>query len=50
MTLLARASKFLATEVAGTFTGVYFGLYATGNGTSSTAPAFVDWFDYEPLE
>lgn len=39
--------KYLSSEVAGGFTGVYFGLYATGNGKESTAPAFFDWFDYE---
>ncbi|SFF32471.1 alpha-N-arabinofuranosidase [Paenibacillus algorifonticola] len=36
----------LAPEVAGDFTGVYFGLYATGNGRRSAAPALFDWFDY----
>jgi alpha-N-arabinofuranosidase len=33
--------------VAGGFTGVYFGLYATGNGQPSAAEAHFDWFDYE---
>jgi len=37
----------LASERIGGFTGVYFGMYATGNGTASTAPADFDWFDYE---
>ncbi|MBW4079950.1 glycoside hydrolase family 43 protein [Paenibacillus sp. S150] len=32
----------LSSEVAGGFTGIYFGLYATGNG----GPACFDWFDY----
>lgn len=36
----------LSSEVAGGFTGVYFGLYATGNGKPATAPAYFDWFDY----
>jgi hypothetical protein len=36
--------------VAGGFTGVYFGLYATGNGQPASAPAHFDWFDYVPLE
>ena len=31
------------------FTGVYIGLYATGNGTPSRAAADFDWFDYVPL-
>lgn len=29
----------LATEAAGGFTGVYFALYATGNGRACAAPA-----------
>ncbi|MFA5423419.1 MAG: glycoside hydrolase family 43 protein [Phycisphaerae bacterium] len=28
------------------FTGVFFGMYATGNGTMSTVPADFDWFEY----
>jgi len=35
--------------VAGGFTGVYFALYATGNGKASKSPAFFDWFDYHKL-
>ena len=47
---LARAeTRYLATEVAGGFTGVYFGLYATGNGTPCATPACFDWFEYHPL-
>lgn len=42
-------SSMLATEVAGGFTGVLIGLYATGNGKRSEAPAHIDWFDYEKL-
>jgi xylan 1,4-beta-xylosidase len=30
------------------FTGAMIGLYATGNGRPSTAPADFDWFDYAP--
>lgn len=37
-------TRYLAPEVAGGFTGVYFGLYASGN--ASMPPAFVEWFDY----
>ena len=37
-----------SSEVAGGFTGVYFGLYATGNGQPVSAPARFDWWDYEP--
>ena len=40
-------TKFLSTEVAGGFTGVYFAMYATGNGLRSSTPADFDWFDYE---
>ena len=36
----------LSTEVAGGYTGVYIGLYATGHGKPCQAPAFFDWFDY----
>jgi len=28
------------------FTGVYFGMYATGNGRKCTKPADFDWFEY----
>ncbi len=43
-------AHYLSTEVAGGFTGVYFGLYASGNGRAGEAPAFFDWFDYRDLE
>ncbi|MDR2566341.1 MAG: glycoside hydrolase family 43 protein [Bifidobacteriaceae bacterium] len=39
-------TRYLSTEVAGGFTGVYIGMYATGLATS--APAFWDWYDYRP--
>lgn len=39
-------SKFLATETVGFFTGVYVGLYATGNGKASAVNADYDWFEY----
>lgn len=38
-------AKFLATETVGYFTGVYVGLYATGNGEPSKAFADFDWFE-----
>jgi alpha-N-arabinofuranosidase len=28
------------------FTGVYFGMYATGYGKNCTTPADFDWFEY----
>ncbi len=40
-------AKFLATETVGFFTGVYVGLYATGNGKISEATADYDWFEYK---
>jgi alpha-N-arabinofuranosidase len=40
--------RYLSSEVAGGFTGVYAGLYATGNGQPASTPAHFDWFDYEP--
>jgi alpha-N-arabinofuranosidase len=39
-------SKFLSSETVGGFTGVYVGLYATGNGMASKANADYDWFEY----
>ncbi|MNW16151.1 hypothetical protein D3C71_2149060 [compost metagenome] len=39
--------SLLSTEVAGGFTGVYFGMYATGNGSKAKQPAAFDWFHYE---
>ncbi len=49
-TELARGeARYLATETAGGFTGVYFGLYATGNGQPGTTPADFDWAEYQPL-
>ena len=41
-------TRYLSTEVARGFTGIYFGMYATGNGSNSAAPADFEWFDYEP--
>jgi xylan 1,4-beta-xylosidase len=39
-------TSFLSTQIAGGFTGLYFALYATGNGKSSTTPAHFDYFNY----
>jgi alpha-N-arabinofuranosidase len=48
---LARGeTRYLCTESgAAMFTATYFGLYATGNGTSCQTPADFDWFRYEIL-
>ncbi len=49
--LIASAeTRYLSTEVAGGFTGVYLGLYATGRGCPALAPADFDWFDYTAFE
>ncbi|MDR1357378.1 MAG: glycoside hydrolase family 43 protein, partial [Tannerellaceae bacterium] len=40
-------TRYLSTEVAGGFTGVMIGLYASSNGKPSRAEAFYDWFDYQ---
>lgn len=39
-------SKLLAPEMAGTWTGVVWALYATGNSQASTVPADFDWCDW----
>jgi len=41
-------TRYLSTEVAGSFTGVMIGLYASSNGKPSKAKAYYDWFDYLP--
>jgi alpha-N-arabinofuranosidase len=43
-------TRYLSTEVAGGFTGVYFAMYATGNGAPCAHPADFDWFDYQAQE
>jgi xylan 1,4-beta-xylosidase len=43
-------TRYLATEVAGGFTGVYFAVYATGNGQPCQNPADFDWFDYRACD
>lgn len=40
-------TKDLSTEVIGGFTGVFVGMYASGNGFENTNPADFDWFQYE---
>ncbi|MEO8611469.1 MAG: glycoside hydrolase family 43 protein [Chloroflexota bacterium] len=48
-TMLTCSARYLSSEVAGGFTGVYIGMYATGNGKTAASPADFDWFDYKPL-
>jgi len=45
--LATGATRYLSTEVAGGFTGVYFGMYATAGGEASASAAHFDWFEYE---
>ena len=42
--------RYLSTQVAGGYTGVYFGLYATAHGIKSQTKALFDWFDYRITE
>jgi xylan 1,4-beta-xylosidase len=42
-------TRYLSTEVAGGFTGVYFAMYATGNGAPCSTPADFAWFEYLEL-
>jgi alpha-N-arabinofuranosidase len=41
-------TRYLSTEVAGGFTGVMIGLYATSNNKPGGGKAYFDWFDYQP--
>ncbi len=43
-------TRYLATEVAGGFTGVMIGMYTSSNGKPSKAKAWFDWFDYQVKE
>lgn len=40
-------TRYLSKEVAGGFTGVMIGLFASSNGLLTKAAAYFDWFDYE---
>ncbi|HEX4713453.1 MAG TPA: hypothetical protein VH164_00850, partial [Ktedonobacteraceae bacterium] len=48
--LATGAARYLGSEVAGGFTGVYLGMYATSNGQDQSAQADFDWFEYAPWE
>ncbi|HLP07851.1 MAG TPA: family 43 glycosylhydrolase [Opitutaceae bacterium] len=41
------ATKNISTEMITGFTGVFIGMYASGNGQANTHPADFDWFDFE---
>jgi alpha-N-arabinofuranosidase len=40
-------TRYLSSEVADGFTGVFIGMFATGTGRDSSAPADFDWFEYK---
>lgn len=43
-------TTYLSSETAGGYTGVFVGLYATGNGRKCSANADFDWFEYSGKE
>ena len=43
-------ARFMSSETLGWFTGVYVGLYATGNGQQSKAKATYEWFEYRSMD
>lgn len=47
--LATGVTRYLSSEVAGGFTGVFLGMYATGNGGTCIAPADFDWFEYRAI-
>lgn len=44
--LLKPEINYLSVDVTGGFTGVYIGLYATGNGSECKYPAYFNYFEY----
>jgi len=44
----AMETRLLSTEIAGGFTGLYFGMYASARGSVSQNYADFDWIDYAP--
>src|SRR5215813_463153 len=42
-------TRYLSSEVADGFTGVFVGMFATGNGKDSSAAADFDWFEYKQI-
>ena len=41
--------NLISTETAGGFTGIYLGLFATGNGVKPFTPGAFDWFEYKGI-
>ena len=44
------STRDVSNEVVGGFTGVFIGMYASGNGQANTNPADFDWFDFRCLD
>ena len=44
----AGLTQLLTAEVASTWTGIFIGLYSTGNGQICGNGADFDWFEYHP--
>jgi alpha-N-arabinofuranosidase len=44
--LTTAETRYLSTQIAGGYTGAYFGLYGTARGGESSTKAFFDWYDY----
>jgi xylan 1,4-beta-xylosidase len=42
-------TNLISTETAGGFTGVYLGLFTSGNGSKCNTPAVFDWFEYKGM-
>ncbi len=43
-------SQYIGSEIAGSFTGMMFGIFASGNGQAAIKPADFDWFDYQSIK
>ena len=48
--LIRSMARYLSSETVGGFTGLYVGMYATGNGKPFAAFADYDWFEYKKDE
>lgn len=42
-------TNLISTETAGGFTGVYLGMFASGNGAKCNTPAIFYWFEYKGI-
>ena len=43
-------TRYLSSEVADGFNGVFVGMFATGRGRDASVPADFDWFDYKAVQ